>query len=146
SASNSPSSIRKLTSRSAVTPPGNVLPTFSSATWAIPPASVDGCKIAPAPGASKGDKPENGKSERIATILSINPSVRKEDDRRMMHIRFRMGMMLALVWPSLLPAQEKTAVPPGTPVNITVQPAAPTAPPISIVLGSRHGHVMPERH
>jgi hypothetical protein len=42
-------------------------------------------------------------------------------------------------------AQEKTAVPPGTPVNITVQPAAPTAPPISFVLGPRHGHVTPER-
>ena len=42
-------------------------------------------------------------------------------------------------------AQEKTSIPPGTPVNITVQPAAPTAPPISIVLGPRHGHVVPER-
>lgn len=36
-------------------------------------------------------------------------------------------------------------MPPGTPVNITVQPAAPTAPSISIVLGPRHGHVIPER-
>jgi hypothetical protein len=63
----------------------------------------------------------------------------------MMRILFRMGMMLPLVWPSSLPAQEKTVVPPGTPVNITVQPAPPTAPPISIILGSRHGHVMPER-
>ncbi len=53
-----------------------------------------------------------------------------------------MGLLLPL---SLL-AQEKTAVPPGTPVNITVQPAAPTAPPITIILGPRHGHVIPERH
>jgi hypothetical protein len=52
------------------------------------------------------------------------------------------GILLPL---SLL-AQEKTAVPPGTPVNITVQPAPPTAPPISIILGPRHGHVIPERH
>jgi hypothetical protein len=37
-------------------------------------------------------------------------------------------------------------VPPGTPVNITVSQAAPTAPRISIVLGPRHGHVTPERH
>jgi hypothetical protein len=51
-----------------------------------------------------------------------------------------------LLLPLALVAQEKTAVPPGTPVTITVQPAATTAPPISIVLGSRHGHVTPERY
>jgi hypothetical protein len=53
-----------------------------------------------------------------------------------------VGMLLPLA----LTAQEKTAVPPGTPVTITVQSAAPTAPPISFVLGPRHGHVMPQRH
>jgi hypothetical protein len=53
-----------------------------------------------------------------------------------------MGVLLPL---SLL-AQEKTPVPPGTPVNITVQPTAPSAPPITIILGPRHGHVTPERH
>lgn len=51
------------------------------------------------------------------------------------------GMLL----PLSLMAQEKKEVPPGTPVNITIQPAASTTPPISIVLGPRHGHVMPER-
>src|SRR5215472_12541456 len=54
--------------------------------------------------------------------------------------------VLGLLLPLSLLAQEKTAVPPGTPVNITVQPAAPTTPSISIVLGPRHGHVTPERH
>ena len=53
-----------------------------------------------------------------------------------------VGMLL----PLSLTAQEKTAVPPGTAVNITVQPAPSTAPPISFVLGPRHGHVTPERH
>lgn len=53
-----------------------------------------------------------------------------------------MGMLV----PLLLAAQEKTTVPPGTSVNITVQPAPPTAPPISFILGPRHGHVTPERH
>jgi len=53
-----------------------------------------------------------------------------------------VGMLL----PLSLTAQEKTAVPPGTAVNITVQPAPSTAPPISFVLGPRHGHVMPRRH
>jgi hypothetical protein len=54
------------------------------------------------------------------------------------------GVVGALLPLSLL-AQEKTPIPPGTPVNITVQPAPSTAPPISIVLGPRHGHVIPER-
>jgi hypothetical protein len=64
--------------------------------------------------------------------------------------RIRNGMAWAAGMGILLPlslwAQEKKMVPPGTPVNITVQPAAPTAPPISFVLGPRHGHVTPERH
>ncbi len=54
--------------------------------------------------------------------------------------------ILGLLLPLSLLAQEKRAVLPGTPVNITVSPAAATAPPISIVLGPRHGHVTPERH
>ncbi|HTU17607.1 MAG TPA: hypothetical protein VMG10_06040 [Gemmataceae bacterium] len=53
-----------------------------------------------------------------------------------------VGMLLPLT----LAAQEKSTVPPGTAVNITVQPAPSTAPPISFVLGPRHGHVTPERH
>lgn len=52
-----------------------------------------------------------------------------------------VGILLPL---SLL-AQEKKEIPPGTPVNITIQPAQPTAPAITIVLGPRHGHVTPER-
>lgn len=54
--------------------------------------------------------------------------------------------MAAMLLPLSLPAQEKKAAPPETAVNITVQPSAPTAPPISFVLGPRHGHVVPERH
>jgi hypothetical protein len=64
--------------------------------------------------------------------------------------RIRKGSVWAGLVGMLLPlplsAQEKTAVQPGTPVNITVQPAAPSTPPISFVLGPRHGHVTPERH
>jgi len=62
----------------------------------------------------------------------------------------RNGMVWAagigILLPLSLLAQEKTPVPPGTPVNITIQPAPSTAPPISIILGPRHGHVTPERH
>ena len=36
-------------------------------------------------------------------------------------------------------------IPPGTPVTITVVPASTPSPPASIVLGSRHGHVTPQR-
>ncbi len=54
--------------------------------------------------------------------------------------------VLGILLPLPLSAQEKTPVPPGTPVNITVQPAPASTPPISFVLGPRHGHVTPERH
>jgi hypothetical protein len=64
--------------------------------------------------------------------------------------RIGKGSMIAgiagILFPLSLVAQEKTTAPPGTPVNITVQPAAPTAPSITIVPGPRHGHVIPERH
>ncbi|MHB1421592.1 MAG: hypothetical protein ACYC3I_00065 [Gemmataceae bacterium] len=53
--------------------------------------------------------------------------------------------VMALLPPLSLLAQEKTVVPPGTPVNITVQPAPSSTPPISFVLGPRHGHVVPQR-
>jgi hypothetical protein len=43
---------------------------------------------------------------------------------------------------SLAPAQEKAVVPPGGGVNVTVTTAAP-APPVSITLNERHGHVTP---
>jgi hypothetical protein len=54
------------------------------------------------------------------------------------------GMAGTLLSLSVL-AQDKTPVPAGTPVTITVQPAVPTAPTVSIVLGPRHGHVTPTR-
>lgn len=64
--------------------------------------------------------------------------------------RVGKGSLLAGVLGMLLPmslmAQDKAGVPAGTPVNITVQPAPPSAPPISFILGPRHGHVTPERH
>ena len=57
-------------------------------------------------------------------------------------------LVLGLLAPlSLLAlAQEVKVVPPGTPVTITVSPAAPTAPLVSINLNGRHGHVTPVRN
>jgi hypothetical protein len=53
---------------------------------------------------------------------------------------------LLLGLPALvLAADQPTKVPPGTPVTINVQPAAAAAPPVSIILGPRHGHVTPHR-
>jgi hypothetical protein len=53
---------------------------------------------------------------------------------------------LLLALPVLVSAAEQpTKVPPGTPVTITVQPAAAAAPPVSIVIGPRHGHTTPHR-
>jgi hypothetical protein len=51
---------------------------------------------------------------------------------------------LALAVPAMA-AQDTKTVPPGTPVQITVTPAAAPAPPVSIILRGRHGHVTPER-
>jgi hypothetical protein len=51
----------------------------------------------------------------------------------------------ALLGPARASAQEKKTIPPGTPVTITVTPAAPSAPPVSLTLGPRHGHVTPAR-
>jgi hypothetical protein len=53
-----------------------------------------------------------------------------------------IGMLLPM---PVLAAQQVTPVPPGTPVTITVSPAAPSAPPLSITLKERHGHVTPSR-
>jgi hypothetical protein len=53
-------------------------------------------------------------------------------------------LLLVLAAPlSLLGAQEKTPVPPGGTVNVTVTAATPPAPPVSIILGDRHGHTTP---
>jgi hypothetical protein len=54
--------------------------------------------------------------------------------------------LLALAAPlALVGAQEKTAVPPGAAVNITVVPGAAPPPPVSITLYERHGHVTPSK-
>jgi hypothetical protein len=75
---------------------------------------------------------------------------REEKDSTIMSrrsgIRSVWAGMVGMLLPMSLFAQEKTAVPPGTPVNINVQPAPSTAPPITIVPGPRHGHVTPQRH
>jgi hypothetical protein len=66
--------------------------------------------------------------------------------------RFRLSLpsaalaLLALRGAAIGAAEQApTPVPAGTPVTITVQPPAPTAPPFSIVLHGRHGHVTPLR-
>ena len=54
--------------------------------------------------------------------------------------------LLGLAAPlALVGAQEKTAVPPGAAVNITVVPGATPPPPVSITLYERHGHVTPSK-
>jgi hypothetical protein len=55
------------------------------------------------------------------------------------------AVLVALLAAVPVAAQEKKIIPPGTPVTITVQPAAPTSPPVSFILGPRHGHVTPLR-
>ncbi len=45
----------------------------------------------------------------------------------------------------LFAGQETTKVAPGTPVTITVQPAAPSSPTVTITLKDRHGHATPLR-
>jgi hypothetical protein len=54
--------------------------------------------------------------------------------------------LIALAGPlALIPAQEKVAAPPGAAVNITVVPGSAPAPPVSITLYERHGHVTPSK-
>jgi hypothetical protein len=56
------------------------------------------------------------------------------------------GLLGAVLLPlPLMAKDEPTKVPPGTPVTITVQPATPSAPPVSILLDDRHGHITPSR-
>ncbi len=60
--------------------------------------------------------------------------------------RSALAVLVGVLCPAALPAgQEAKTIPPGTPVTITVQPATPSAPPVSFVLGARHGHVTPVR-
>ncbi len=60
--------------------------------------------------------------------------------------RLFLLLLPALLTPLALRAgQEPIKVPAGTPVTITVQPAAPAAPVVSILLKDRHGHVTPDR-
>jgi hypothetical protein len=61
-------------------------------------------------------------------------------------IRGMAVLLSAFLGPEQASAQEKMGVPHGTPVTITVAPAAPSAPPVSLILGPRHGHVTPARH
>jgi hypothetical protein len=56
-----------------------------------------------------------------------------------------LSALAGVLSPLALAAQEKTTIPAGTPVTITVQPAPSTAPPVSITIGPRHGHVTPIR-
>ncbi len=56
-------------------------------------------------------------------------------------------VLIIAVFGQPIPAADPAPVPipPGTPVTITVVPASTPSPPASIVLGSRHGHVTPQR-
>ena len=58
---------------------------------------------------------------------------------------FVAGLIGALLPLPAVAGQEPTKVPPGTPVTITVSPAAPPAPPVSIALNGRQGLVTPSR-
>ncbi len=63
-----------------------------------------------------------------------------------MFIRLSVAVLtVALLPPPSWAGQEPTKVPPGAPVNITVVPATPAAPLVSITLKDRHGHVTPQR-
>jgi len=60
--------------------------------------------------------------------------------------RFLTALLGAALLPlPLMAKDEPKTVPPGTPVTIVVQQAAPAAPPVSIQLDDRHGHVTPTR-
>ena len=54
-------------------------------------------------------------------------------------------MIAVFVGPADAADQAPVPIPPGTPVTITVTPASTPSPPASIVLGSRHAHVTPNR-
>jgi hypothetical protein len=57
-----------------------------------------------------------------------------------------IAALCAALWPMWSAhGQQPVKIAPGTPVTITVQPAQPVAPPVSITLGLRHGHATPER-
>jgi hypothetical protein len=56
-----------------------------------------------------------------------------------------LGALTAALLPLPLVAGQETKVPPGTPVTITVTPAVPAPPTVSILLKDRHGHVTPDR-
>ena len=56
-----------------------------------------------------------------------------------------IGLVFATCPTAAVLAQPATPVPAGTPVTITVVAGTPAAPPASIVLGPRHGHVVPYR-
>lgn len=59
--------------------------------------------------------------------------------------RILLGLVGLLTPVPLAWAQEKTTVPPGTPVTITVTPTPAAAPKVLINLLGRHGHAHPHR-
>ncbi len=61
---------------------------------------------------------------------------------RLLH-RLTPSLLCALMAPAFADAQEKTVVPGGNALNITVTAAATSPPPVSIILHDRHGHVTP---
>ncbi len=65
--------------------------------------------------------------------------------RRMLRRFSPAAAALLLPLPLLGGGQEPTRVPPGTPVTITVTPAVPAPPTVTITLKDRHGHVTPAR-
>jgi hypothetical protein len=61
-----------------------------------------------------------------------------------MNNKFLLGILaLALPLPIYAGPDSKN-VPPGTPVTITVQPAQPSSPSVTITLKDRHGHATSE--
>ncbi|MBY0523986.1 MAG: hypothetical protein K2R98_11340 [Gemmataceae bacterium] len=57
--------------------------------------------------------------------------------------KFMLGILGVALTQTIASAQEKVPVPAGTPVVITVTPGTAPAPPASITLYERHGHVTP---
>jgi hypothetical protein len=58
---------------------------------------------------------------------------------------FPAAALMAALMPLLAAGQEPVKVPAGTPVTITVQPAVPAAPTVSLTLKDRQAHVTPHR-
>jgi hypothetical protein len=70
----------------------------------------------------------------------------KRNLRSLLLRKLWLGLLGAILPLQAASAQEKTTVPPGTPVTITVTQGSPPAPPVSITLDERHGHVTPYKN